>query len=95
MSSSSIKTRTTLTIENFFHLILMYPPRHTVAKSGIPSFQGQEVAARSEASRIMEIIREKNKSSKEKRQINIIVEYVVGSVRETIQHMVRTTKVTK
>lgn len=55
-----------------------------VAKSGIPSFQGQELAARLEASKIMEMIREKNKS----KEINIIVECLVGNVKDTISHMV-------
>ncbi|KAF9088257.1 hypothetical protein BGX29_000380 [Mortierella sp. GBA35] len=61
--------------------------RDSFAKSGIPSFQGQEVAARSEATKIMDMIREKNKSKQ--KQINIVVEYVVGSVRDTIQHMIK------
>ncbi|KAF9136016.1 hypothetical protein BGW39_009068 [Mortierella sp. 14UC] len=58
-----------------------------IAKSGIPSFQGQEVAARSEATKIMEMIREKNRSKQ--KQVNIVVEYVVGAVRDTIQHMIK------
>ena len=55
-----------------------------VSISGIPSLKGQESAARTEATRIMTTIREKNPS----KQINIVVECVVGNVRETIQHMV-------
>lgn len=35
----------------------------------------------------MDMIREKNKSKP--KQVNIVVEYVVGAVRDTIQHMVR------
>ncbi|KAF9133277.1 hypothetical protein BGX30_012341 [Mortierella sp. GBA39] len=61
--------------------------RDSFAKSGIPSFQGQEVAARSEATKIMDMIREKNKSNP--KQVNIVVEYIVGSVRDTIQHMIK------
>ncbi|KAG0271587.1 hypothetical protein BGZ95_000590 [Linnemannia exigua] len=61
--------------------------RDSFAKSGIPSFQGQEVAARSEATKIMEMIREKNRTKK--KQVNIVVEYVVGAVRDTIQHMIK------
>jgi len=57
-----------------------------VSKTGIPSFQGQESAARVEANKIMDTIREKNTSNK---QISIVVEYLVGNVRDTIQHMVR------
>ncbi|KAG9066962.1 hypothetical protein KI688_012874 [Linnemannia hyalina] len=52
----------------------------------IPSFQGQESAARVEATKIMDTIREKNTSNK---QISIVVEYLVGNVRDTIQHMTR------
>ncbi|KAF8938521.1 hypothetical protein EDD21DRAFT_368727 [Dissophora ornata] len=59
--------------------------RDSFAKSGVPSFQGQEIAARSEATKIMEMIREKNKS----KEINIIVECLVGNVRDTIQHMIK------
>ncbi|KAF9196676.1 hypothetical protein BGZ49_002730 [Haplosporangium sp. Z 27] len=59
--------------------------RDSFAKSGIPSFQGQEIAARTEATKIMEMIRSKNKS----KDINIIVECRVGNVRETIQAMVQ------
>ncbi|KAF9912075.1 hypothetical protein EC991_001021 [Linnemannia zychae] len=61
--------------------------RDSFAKSGIPSFQGQEVAARSEATKIMEMIREKNRSMH--KEVNIVVEYVVGAVRDTIQHMIK------
>ncbi|KAG0371544.1 hypothetical protein BGX24_001523 [Mortierella sp. AD032] len=61
--------------------------RDSFAKSGIPSFQGQEVAARSEATKIMEMIREKNRTKQ--KQVNIVVEYVVGAVRDTIQHMIK------
>ncbi|KAF9145492.1 hypothetical protein BG015_011881 [Linnemannia schmuckeri] len=61
--------------------------RDSFAKSGIPSFQGQEVAARSEATKIMDMIREKNKAKP--KQVNIVVEYVVGAVRDTIQHMIK------
>ncbi|KAF9931184.1 hypothetical protein FBU30_010627 [Linnemannia zychae] len=60
---------------------------HLIAKSGIPSFQGQEVAARTEATKIMDMIREKNRINQ--KQLNIVVEYVVGSVRETIQYMIK------
>jgi hypothetical protein len=56
-----------------------------VSKTKIPSFQGQETAARVEATKIMDTIREKNTSNK---QISIVVEYLVGNVRDTIQHMV-------
>ncbi|KAF9998706.1 hypothetical protein BGZ80_003382 [Entomortierella chlamydospora] len=59
--------------------------RDSFAKSGIPSFQGQEIAARTEAARIMEMIRQKNKS----KEINIIVECRVGNVRDTIQSMIQ------
>ncbi|KAI1316208.1 hypothetical protein EDD11_010318 [Mortierella claussenii] len=59
--------------------------RDSFAKSGIPSFQGQEIAARSEATKIMDMIRESNKS----KEINIIVECLVGNVRDTIQHMIK------
>ncbi|KAG0350714.1 hypothetical protein BG005_009750 [Podila minutissima] len=59
--------------------------RDTLSKSGIPSLKGQESAARTEATRIMTTIREKNPS----KQISIVVEYVVGNVRETIQHMIK------
>ncbi|KAG0315815.1 hypothetical protein BG000_005073, partial [Podila horticola] len=55
------------------------------SKSGIPSLKGQESAARTEATRIMTTIREKNPS----KQISIVVECVVGNVRETIQHMIK------
>ena len=55
-----------------------------VSKTGIPSFHGQESAARSEATKIMNSIREKNTD----REISIVVEYMVGNVRDTIQHMV-------
>ncbi|GJJ68020.1 hypothetical protein EMPS_00366 [Entomortierella parvispora] len=59
--------------------------RDSFAKTGIPSFQGQEVAARTEAISIMNMIREKNQS----KQINIVVEIVVGNIRDTIQHMIK------
>ncbi|KAG0019188.1 hypothetical protein BGZ81_009888 [Podila clonocystis] len=59
--------------------------RDTLSKSGIPSLKGQESAARTEATRIMNTIREKNPS----KQISIVVECVVGNVRETIQHMIK------
>ncbi|KAF9353509.1 hypothetical protein BGX26_008735 [Mortierella sp. AD094] len=59
--------------------------RDSFAKSGIPSFQGQEFAARTEAAKIMEMIRLKNKS----KEINIIVECLVGNVRDTIQNMIQ------
>lgn len=55
-----------------------------VAKSGVPSFQGQERAARTEALKIMDMIREKNKS----KEINIVVECLVGNIRDSIQHLV-------
>lgn len=64
---------------------MSYP---VVSKTKIPSFQGQETAARVEANKIMDTIREKNTSNK---QINIVVEYLVGNVRDTIQHMVSNT----
>ncbi|KAF9356051.1 hypothetical protein BGX34_010120 [Mortierella sp. NVP85] len=59
--------------------------RDSFAKSGIPSFQGQEFAARSEATKIMDMIRQKNKS----KEINIIVECLVGNVKDTISYMIR------
>ncbi|KAF9437903.1 hypothetical protein BGZ76_010614 [Entomortierella beljakovae] len=59
--------------------------RDSFAKSGIPSFQGQEIAARAEATKIMEMIRKKNTS----KEINIVVEYLVGTIRDSIQHMIR------
>ncbi|KAF9114367.1 hypothetical protein BGX27_011000 [Mortierella sp. AM989] len=59
--------------------------RDSFAKSGIPSFQGQEFAARTEATKIMDMIRQKNKS----KDINIIVECLVGNVRDTIQNMIQ------
>ncbi|KAG0369723.1 hypothetical protein BC939DRAFT_441661 [Gamsiella multidivaricata] len=59
--------------------------RDSFAKSGIPSFQGQELAAREEAAKLMGMIREKNKS----KELNIIVECLVGNVRDTIQHMIK------
>ncbi|KAI8349069.1 hypothetical protein B0O80DRAFT_460645 [Mortierella sp. GBAus27b] len=59
--------------------------RDSFAKYGIPSFQGQEIAARSEATKIMEMIRESNKG----KEINIIVECLVGNVKDTIMHMIR------
>ncbi|KAF8940120.1 hypothetical protein BGZ47_007875 [Haplosporangium gracile] len=60
--------------------------RDSLSKTKIPSFQGQETAARVEATKIMDTIREKNTSNK---QISIVVEYLVGNVRDTIQHMTR------
>ncbi|KAF9934312.1 hypothetical protein FBU30_002451 [Linnemannia zychae] len=60
--------------------------RDSLSKTKIPSFQGQESAARFEANKIMDTIREKNTSNK---KINIVVEYIVGNVRETIQHMTK------
>ncbi|KAF9953968.1 hypothetical protein BGZ72_005006 [Mortierella alpina] len=60
--------------------------RDSLSKTGIPSFQGQETAARSEANNIMSTIRDRNLSGKE---INIVVEYMVGNVRDTIQHMIK------
>ncbi|KAF8920437.1 hypothetical protein BGZ58_004408 [Dissophora ornata] len=59
--------------------------RDSLSKSGIPSLQGNESAARQEATKIMESIRERNVNNKE---ISIVVEYMVGNVRDTIQHMV-------
>ncbi|KAF9919347.1 hypothetical protein BX616_007071 [Lobosporangium transversale] len=56
-----------------------------LAKNGVPSFHGQEFAAREEATKIMEMIRERNKS----KEINIVVECLVGFVRDTIQHMIK------
>ncbi|KAG0229248.1 hypothetical protein BGW41_003092 [Actinomortierella wolfii] len=58
--------------------------RDSLSKSGIPSFQGQEQAARLDAKNIMNSIREKNPG----KEISIIVECMVGNVRETIQHMI-------
>ncbi|KAF9572719.1 hypothetical protein EC968_009534 [Mortierella alpina] len=60
--------------------------RDSLSKTGIPSFQGQESAARSEANNIMSTIRDRNLSGKE---ISIVVEYMVGNVRDTIQHMIK------
>ncbi|CAO3566295.1 unnamed protein product [Mortierella alpina] len=60
--------------------------RDSLSKTGIPSFQGQESAARSEANNIMNTIRDRNLSNKE---ISIVVEYMVGNVRDTIQHMIK------
>ncbi|KAF9279521.1 hypothetical protein BGZ68_007871 [Mortierella alpina] len=60
--------------------------RDSLSKTGIPSFQGQESAARSEANNIMSTIRDRNLSNKE---ISIVVEYMVGNVRDTIQHMIK------
>ncbi|KAK3831165.1 MAG: hypothetical protein J3R72DRAFT_455128 [Linnemannia gamsii] len=60
--------------------------RDSLSKTKIPSFQGQETAAREEATKIMDTIREKNTSNK---QISIVVECMVGNVRDTIQHMTR------
>ncbi|KAF9193928.1 hypothetical protein BGZ51_001914, partial [Haplosporangium sp. Z 767] len=60
--------------------------RDSLSKTGIPSFQGQESAARTEANKIMSSIREGNQSSNE---ISIVVEYIVGNVRDTIQHMIK------
>ncbi|KAF9089069.1 hypothetical protein BGX29_012245 [Mortierella sp. GBA35] len=57
-----------------------------LSKTKIPSFHGQETAARVEANKIMDTIREKNTSNK---QINIVVEFMVGNVRDTFQHMTR------
>ncbi|KAF9912709.1 hypothetical protein EC991_009445 [Linnemannia zychae] len=57
---------------------------YVVSKTKIPSFAGQETAARVEANKILETIREKNTSNK---QISIVVECMVGNVRDTIQHM--------
>ncbi|KAF9361764.1 hypothetical protein BGX34_006941 [Mortierella sp. NVP85] len=60
--------------------------RDSLSKTGIPSFQGQEESARSGANKIMNSIREHNVSG---REINIVVECMVGNVRETIQHMIK------
>ncbi|KAG0248513.1 hypothetical protein BG011_010186 [Mortierella polycephala] len=60
--------------------------RDSLTKTGIPSFQGQESAARTEANNIMRSICEGNQPSKE---ISIVVEYIVGNVRDTIQHMIK------
>ncbi|KAI7827583.1 hypothetical protein BC939DRAFT_394739, partial [Gamsiella multidivaricata] len=60
--------------------------RDSLSKTGIPSFQGQESAARSEANKIMSSVREKNVSG---REISIVVECIVGNVRDTIQHMIK------
>ncbi|KAG0364341.1 hypothetical protein BGZ54_007617 [Gamsiella multidivaricata] len=48
--------------------------------------EGQESAARSEANKIMSSVREKNVSG---REISIVVECIVGNVRDTIQHMIK------
>ncbi|KAG0251456.1 hypothetical protein DFQ27_008732 [Actinomortierella ambigua] len=58
--------------------------RDSLSKTGIPSFQGQEQAARLDAKNIMNSIREKNPG----KEISIIVECMVGNVKETIQHMI-------
>ncbi|KAG0308549.1 hypothetical protein BGZ98_007635 [Dissophora globulifera] len=60
--------------------------RDTLSKSGIPSFQGQESAARQEALKLMTSICERNVSNKE---ISIVVECMVGNVRDTIQYMIK------
>ncbi|KAG0049282.1 hypothetical protein BGZ83_005892 [Gryganskiella cystojenkinii] len=59
--------------------------RDSFAKTGIPSFHGQEVAARTEAIKIMNMIREKN----QQKEINIVVEITVGNIRDTIQNMIK------
>ncbi|KAF9576183.1 hypothetical protein EC968_010306 [Mortierella alpina] len=59
--------------------------RDSFAKYGVPSFQGQERAARTEALKIMDMIREKNKS----KEINIVVECLVGNIRDSIQHLIK------
>jgi hypothetical protein len=55
-----------------------------VSKTKIPSFHGQEEAARSEAAKIMSSIMDKTSA----KNISVVVECMVGNVRETIQHMV-------
>ncbi|KAG0239627.1 hypothetical protein B0O80DRAFT_425333 [Mortierella sp. GBAus27b] len=60
--------------------------RDSLSKTGIPSFQGQEESARSEATKIMNSIRENNGSG---REISIVVECMVGNVRDTIQHVIK------
>ncbi|KAF9182373.1 hypothetical protein BGZ51_001479 [Haplosporangium sp. Z 767] len=59
--------------------------RDSFAKYGVPSFQGHEISARIEAIKIMDMIREKNNG----KEINIVVECLVGNVRDTIQHMIK------
>ncbi|KAI1319132.1 hypothetical protein EDD11_004775 [Mortierella claussenii] len=60
--------------------------RDSLSKTGIPSFQGQESAARQEANKLMGSIRERNLSGKD---LNIVVECMVGNVRDTIQYMIK------
>ncbi|KAG0316655.1 hypothetical protein BG000_004797 [Podila horticola] len=59
--------------------------RDSLSKTKIPSFHGQEAAAREEAAKIMSSIMERTSSKK----ISIVVECMVGNVRETIQHMTK------
>ncbi|KAF9920376.1 hypothetical protein BGZ65_011313, partial [Modicella reniformis] len=60
--------------------------RDSLSKTGIPSFQGQEESARSGANKIMSAIREHNVSG---REISIVVECMVGNVRDTIQYTIK------
>ncbi|KAG0308503.1 hypothetical protein BGZ98_007772 [Dissophora globulifera] len=69
----------------FNHSLSVRIIHHVVAKSGVPSFQGQEIAARTEVTKIMDMIREQNKS----KEINIVVECMVGNIRDTIQYMIK------
>ncbi|KAG0030821.1 hypothetical protein BGZ82_007282 [Podila clonocystis] len=59
--------------------------RDSLSKTKIPSFHGQEAAAREEAAKIMSSIMERTSSKK----ISVVVECMVGNVRETIQHMTK------
>ncbi|KAG0338030.1 hypothetical protein BG004_007389 [Podila humilis] len=59
--------------------------RDSLSKTKIPSFQGQEAAARSEAAKIMSSIMERNSAKK----ISVVVECMVGNVKETIHHMTK------
>ncbi|KAF8976358.1 hypothetical protein BGZ52_008041, partial [Haplosporangium bisporale] len=59
--------------------------RDSLSKTKIPSFHGQEEAARSEAAKIMSSIMDKTSAKK----ISVVVECMVGNVRETIQHMTK------
>ncbi|ORZ11018.1 hypothetical protein BCR41DRAFT_423402 [Lobosporangium transversale] len=60
--------------------------RDSLSKTRIPSFQGQESAAREEANKLMASIREQNLSG---RELSIVVECMVGNVRDTIQYMIK------
>jgi len=52
----------------------------------IPGRESREKGYRAEAQRMLAQIQEKNADS---RAINIILEFAIGKVHETIQHMVR------